>query len=173
MNLSIKQLIVISMCLYALYGRIQVGVRPDIFLPITSQIIYVVRLMSGSCHARFLVVYDFSCPARVSLIPALFRLGVWFQLGSLPLCPVLLVFDQCYARVRLKCLAEFMLPFGQTFSYGIILLNSEQSFELTFFRSMFIISLGVLFPNLLQILPSNSGRKSKTTRGGNLHEGGH
>ena len=118
MNLSIKHLIVISMCLYALYGRIQVGVRPDIFLPITSQIIYIVRLMSGSCHACFLVGYDFSCPARVSLIPALFRLGVWFQLGSLPLCPVLLVFGQCYARVRLKCLAEFMLPFGQTFSYG-------------------------------------------------------
>ena len=118
MNLSIKHLIVISMCLYALYGRIQVGVRPDIFLPITSQIIYVVQLMSGSCHARFLVVYDFSCPARVSLIPARFRLGVLFQLGSLPLCPVLLVFGQCYARVRLKCLAEFMLPFGQTFSYG-------------------------------------------------------
>ena len=114
MNLSIKHIIVISMCLYALYGR----VRPDIFLPITSQIIYVVRLMSGSCHARFLVVCDFSCPARVSLIPALFRLGVLFQLGSLPLCPVLLVFGQCYARARLKCLAEFMLPFGQTFSYG-------------------------------------------------------
>ena len=74
--------------------------------------------MSGSCHARFLVVYDFSCPARVSLIPARFRLGVLFQLGSLPLCPVLLVFGQCYARVMLKCLAEFMLPFGQTFSYG-------------------------------------------------------
>ena len=114
MNLSIKHLIVISMCLYALYGRIQVGVRPYIFLPITSPIIYVVRVMSGSCHARFLVVYD----ARVSLIPARFRLGVLFQLGSLPLCPVLLVFGLCYARVRLKCLAEFMLPFGQTFSYG-------------------------------------------------------
>ena len=39
MNLSIKHLIVISMCLYALYGRIQVGVRPDIFLLITSQMI--------------------------------------------------------------------------------------------------------------------------------------
>ena len=117
------------MCLYALYGRIQVGVRPDIFLPITSQIIYVVRLMSGSCHARFLVVYDFSCPARVSLIPALFRLSVLFQLGSLPLCPVLLVFGQCYARVRLKCLAEFMLPFGQTFSYGysaLLLINTAR-----------------------------------------------
>ena len=120
MNLSIKHLIVISMCLYALYGRIQVEVRPDIFLPITSQIIYVVRLMSGSCHARFLVVYDFSCPARVSLIPAL------FQLGSLPLCPVLLLFGQCYARVRLKCLAEFMLPFGQTFSYGQAMFNATR-----------------------------------------------
>ena len=59
MNLSIKHLIVISMCLYALYGRIQVGVRPDIFWLITSQIIYVVRLMSGSCHARFLVATIF------------------------------------------------------------------------------------------------------------------
>ena len=59
MNLSIKHLIVISMCLYALYGRIQVGVRQDIFFLITSQIIYVVRLMSGSCHARFLVVSIF------------------------------------------------------------------------------------------------------------------
>ena len=78
MNLSIKHLIIISMCLYALYGRIQVGVRPDIFLLITSQVIYVVRLMSGSFHARFLVVYDFSCPARVLLISALFRLGVLF-----------------------------------------------------------------------------------------------
>ena len=78
MNLSIKHLIVISVFNYALYGRIQAGVRPDIFFLITSQIIYVVRLMSGSCHARFLVVYDFSCPARVLLIPALFRLGVLF-----------------------------------------------------------------------------------------------
>ena len=78
MNLSIKHLLVISMCLYALYGRIKVGVRQDIFLLITSQIIYVVRLMSGSCHARFLIVYDFSCPARVLLIPAFFRLGVLF-----------------------------------------------------------------------------------------------
>ena len=48
------------------------------FFLITSPIIYVVRLMSGSCHARFLVVYDFSCPARVLLIPARFRLGVLF-----------------------------------------------------------------------------------------------
>ena len=94
MNLSIKHLIVIYMymCCTAVvrleYGRIH-------FFVITSPIIYVVRLMSGSCHARFLVVYDFSCPACVSLIPALFRLGVLFQLGSLPLCPVLLVFGRC------------------------------------------------------------------------------
>ena len=33
-------------------------------------------------------------------------------------------------------------------------------------RQLFIISLGVLFSNLLQISPSNSGRKSKTTSGG-------
>ena len=91
----------------------------DIFFLITSQIIYVVRLMSGSYHACFLVVYDFSCPARVLLIPALIRLGVLFELGSLPLCPVLLEFGQCYVRVRLKCLAEFTLPFSQTFSCGI------------------------------------------------------
>ena len=75
--------------------------------------------MSGSCHACFLVVYDFSCPARVLLIPALIRLGVLFKLDSLPLWPGLLKLGQCYARVRLKCLAEFTLPFGQIFSCGI------------------------------------------------------
>ena len=30
------------------------------------------------------------------------------------------MFGQCYAHVRLKCLAEFMLPPGQTFSCGIL-----------------------------------------------------
>ena len=102
--------------------------------------------MSGSCHARFLVVYDFSCPALVSLIPAHFRLGVLFQLGSLPLCPVLLVFGQCYARVRLKCLAEFMLPFGQTFSYG---------YTASIHESAIHVHVIVGFRHLLQNLTQN------------------
>ena len=79
-----------------------------------------VLLLSRSCHASFLVVFDFSSPALVWLVTALNRLNVLFKLGPLPLCPVLLFFGQCYALVRLKCLAGFTLPAGQTFSCGFI-----------------------------------------------------
>ena len=61
-------------------------------------------------------------------------------------------------------------PFNLNLS--LILLTSEQSYELIFFGPCSLFPLEFLFSNLLQILPSNIGRKSKMTRGGNLHEGG-
>ena len=77
MNLSIKHLIVISVfiCVVRPYsGWSQTGYIFSDHITDYLRCPANVRL----CHARFLVVYDFSCPARVLLIPALFRLGVLF-----------------------------------------------------------------------------------------------
>ena len=74
----------LNVCLFVLYGRIQVGVRPGIFFVITSLVIFVVRLMSGSCHARFLVVDNSSCPARNSLIPTTFLVQVYRLFTAVP-----------------------------------------------------------------------------------------